>query len=162
MSLLVLSTSCFLIISLSLKARPESRSVFTSIPLFYRALHTISTQRYRLPVRRYIFDLFDIHLDADVVRGLSAYGNTVSSQPAATQREKGERPLTMIRTVKRSDGDEDVSNDVKAIAVPFLTDILKDELDIDMGHESNHVNVDDWEIMSVQAKPLQKLIGFDT
>ena len=98
-----------LFFSISLKARPETRSVFTSIPLFYRALHTISTQRYRLPVRRYIFDLFDIQLDADAVRGLSAYANTVSSQPAVTQRDKGERPLTMIRTVKRSDGDEDVS-----------------------------------------------------
>jgi hypothetical protein len=30
----------------------------------------ISTSRYRLPVRRYIFDLFDIDLDEDVLREL--------------------------------------------------------------------------------------------
>ena len=39
--------------------------------MFYRALHTISTQKFRLPVRRYIFDLFSIELDADVVRQLA-------------------------------------------------------------------------------------------
>ena len=103
-----------------LKARPESRSVFVSIPLFYRALHTISTQRYRLPVRRYIFELFDIHLDADVIRALSVYGSAVSSQPAVTQREKGERPLTMIRTIKRSDGDEDVSYHIQSLPIPYI------------------------------------------
>ncbi|KAF8517336.1 Rapamycin-insensitive companion of mTOR, N-term-domain-containing protein [Gautieria morchelliformis] len=126
-----------------LKARPETRNVFTSIPLFYRALHTISTQRYRLPVRRYIFELFDIPLDAEVVRALSAYGHTVSCQPAMMQRDKGERPLTMIRTVKRTDGDED------------------DVLDIDVGQGMGQADLDDWEIMSVPAKPLHKFIGFD-
>jgi rapamycin-insensitive companion of mTOR len=30
----------------------------------------ISTSRYRLPVRRYVFDLFDIDLDEDVLRQL--------------------------------------------------------------------------------------------
>jgi rapamycin-insensitive companion of mTOR len=35
--------------------------------MFYRALHMISTSRYRLPVRRYIFDLFDIDLDEEVL-----------------------------------------------------------------------------------------------
>ena len=39
--------------------------------MFYRALHTISSQKYRQPVRRYIFDLFNIDLDADVVQQLS-------------------------------------------------------------------------------------------
>jgi rapamycin-insensitive companion of mTOR len=38
--------------------------------MFYRTLHMISTSRYRLPVRRYIFDLFDIDLDGDVLREL--------------------------------------------------------------------------------------------
>jgi rapamycin-insensitive companion of mTOR len=38
--------------------------------MFYRALHMISTIRYRLPVRRYIFDLFDVDLDEDVLRQL--------------------------------------------------------------------------------------------
>ncbi|KAG8904203.1 hypothetical protein FRB99_002106 [Tulasnella sp. 403] len=43
------------------------RAIFSSIPLFYRVLHLLSTHRYRLPVRRYILDLFDIDLDPDVM-----------------------------------------------------------------------------------------------
>ena len=54
-----------------MKSKPEYRHIFSSPRMFYRALHTISTQKYRLPVRRYIIDLFNIELDADVVRQLS-------------------------------------------------------------------------------------------
>ncbi|KAI0004603.1 Rapamycin-insensitive companion of mTOR, N-term-domain-containing protein [Russula compacta] len=50
-----------------LKSRPDYQGVFSSVPMFYRALHMISTLRYRLPVRRYIFDLFDIDIDEDVL-----------------------------------------------------------------------------------------------
>ncbi|KAF8578071.1 hypothetical protein K439DRAFT_1395907 [Ramaria rubella] len=126
-----------------LKARPETRGVFKSISLYYRALHTISTQRYRLPVRRYILELFDIPLDADTVKALSMYGNAVSSQPAAARKERGERPLTMIRTIKRSDPDEE------------------DEMDIDEGQGPTIADLDNWEITSVKAKPLRTFVGFD-
>ncbi|KAJ7107266.1 Rapamycin-insensitive companion of mTOR, N-term-domain-containing protein, partial [Mycena crocata] len=36
-----------------MKSRPEFKSIFSSPAMFFRALHTVSTQRYRLPVRRY-------------------------------------------------------------------------------------------------------------
>lgn len=54
-----------------MKSKPEYRHIFASPSMFYRALHTISSQKYRMPVRRYIFDLFNIDLDADVVKQLS-------------------------------------------------------------------------------------------
>ena len=54
-----------------MKSKPEYRHIFSSPSMFYRALHTISSQKYRMPVRRYIFDLFNIDLDADVVKQLS-------------------------------------------------------------------------------------------
>ncbi|KAI8986238.1 Rapamycin-insensitive companion of mTOR, N-term-domain-containing protein [Trametes punicea] len=54
-----------------MKSKPEFRHIFSSPSMFYRALHTISSQKYRLPVRRYIFDLFNIDLDADVVQQLA-------------------------------------------------------------------------------------------
>ncbi|KAH9889877.1 Rapamycin-insensitive companion of mTOR, N-term-domain-containing protein [Cubamyces lactineus] len=54
-----------------MKSKPEYRHIFNSPSMFYRALHTISSQKYRQPVRRYIFDLFNIDLDADVVQQLS-------------------------------------------------------------------------------------------
>ncbi|KAF8503219.1 Rapamycin-insensitive companion of mTOR, N-term-domain-containing protein [Hysterangium stoloniferum] len=89
-----------------LKSRPEARSTFTSIPLYFQALHTISTQRYRLPVRRYILELFDIRLDAGTITALSAYRHAALGQPASMRRDKGQRPLTMIRTIQISDGEE--------------------------------------------------------
>ena len=54
-----------------MKSKPEYRHIFSSPRMFFRALHTISTQKYRLPVRRYILDLFTVELDADVVRQLT-------------------------------------------------------------------------------------------
>ncbi|KAJ3921151.1 Rapamycin-insensitive companion of mTOR, N-term-domain-containing protein [Lentinula edodes] len=53
-----------------MKSRPEYRSVFTSPAMLYRVFHTISTSRYRLPVRRYIMDLFNIELDEEVVAAM--------------------------------------------------------------------------------------------
>ncbi|CCO31383.1 Protein ste16 [Rhizoctonia solani AG-1 IB] len=49
------------------KHRPHGRRAFQSIPLFHRALHLLGTQRFRLPVRRYVLDLFDIKLDPTVI-----------------------------------------------------------------------------------------------
>jgi hypothetical protein len=46
--------------------------------MFYRALHMISTSRYRLPVRRYVFDLFDIDLDGEVLRQLDESAKTLA------------------------------------------------------------------------------------
>lgn len=62
-----------------MKSRPEFRTAFSSISLFYRILHVISTQRYRLPVRRFILELFDISLDASVVKGLTECERTMQS-----------------------------------------------------------------------------------
>ncbi|KIJ54571.1 hypothetical protein M422DRAFT_24511 [Sphaerobolus stellatus SS14] len=126
-----------------LKGRPESKHVFSSVPLFYRALHTISSQRYRLAVRRYILELFDITLNAETVRELREYGNTILSQPMSNRREKGERPLTMIRTVEKYEDGEA-------------------ELDIDDGHDSEmNQPPKDHELMSIKTTPLHKLVGFD-
>jgi hypothetical protein len=51
----------------------------------------------------------------------------------------------MIRTIKRSDGDGE------------------EELDIYVDEEQDQSRAlqDDWEVMSVQAKPLNKFVGFD-
>ncbi|EJD50823.1 hypothetical protein AURDEDRAFT_111977 [Auricularia subglabra TFB-10046 SS5] len=59
-----------------IKSRPETRGVFSSLRLFDRALQALASQRYRLPVRRYIFELFDIRLDAVSVAGLLEHRRT--------------------------------------------------------------------------------------
>lgn len=88
---------------ISLKARPDTKAIFNSIPLFYRALQTISKQHYRVPVRRYIFDLFDVQFNAETINALNAYGKSMRVQPMNMRRDKTERPLTMIRTVQKAD-----------------------------------------------------------
>ncbi|KAH8114744.1 Rapamycin-insensitive companion of mTOR, N-term-domain-containing protein [Phellopilus nigrolimitatus] len=60
-----------------MKSKSEYRHIFSSPSLYYRVLYMISTQRYRLPVRRYILELFDIPLDAGVVRALVSYSNSL-------------------------------------------------------------------------------------
>lgn len=77
--------------------------MLSSIPLFYRALQTISRQRYRLPVRRYIFELFEVQFNAETINALKAYGKMMRVQPMNMRRDKSERPLTMIRTIQKAD-----------------------------------------------------------
>lgn len=76
-----------------MKSRPEYRPAFSSISTYYRALHTISTQRYRLPVRRYILDLFNIELDSDVAKSLSDCAKTLRA-PSSFKQPKS--PSTRV------------------------------------------------------------------
>jgi len=50
--------------------------------MFYRALHTISTQRYRLPVRRYIVDLFNQELNQELVNALNDAQSRLKASPS--------------------------------------------------------------------------------
>jgi rapamycin-insensitive companion of mTOR len=97
-----------------MKSKPEYRSVFSSPPIFYRALHNISTQRYRLPVRRYILDLFDIELNAEVVQSLSEYAISLRAPPSFKMPNQPANPVVGVfgplgrsRRSSESDGDED-------------------------------------------------------
>lgn len=69
-----------------MKSRPEYRSTFSSPDVFYRALHVISTRRYRLPVRRYIIDLFNLELNPALVIKLTecATALTKPTSPGAS------------------------------------------------------------------------------
>jgi len=84
-----------------LKSRPESRHIFSSCPVFYRALHAISSQRYRLPVRRFILDLFDIELSTETIRALSESASelavpTVPKPAPNTRRGRLARVVSVI------------------------------------------------------------------
>lgn len=95
-----------------MKSKHDSRHVFSSIPLFHRALHTISTRRYRYPVRRYIIELFDIKLDGAVIDELAQQsriakeemknGNISLMQRHGSRRT---RPPTRPRPRRKSSAD---------------------------------------------------------
>lgn len=55
--------------------------MFTSPTVFFRAMHIISTQRFRLPVRRYIIDLFSIEMNSELVSIFIEYAQTLKAGP---------------------------------------------------------------------------------
>ena len=54
--------------------------------MFYRALDMISTSRYRLPVRRFSFDLFDVPLDPSTVQQLLEYSVSLKAVPSKSPK----------------------------------------------------------------------------
>ena len=87
--------------------------------MFFRALHTISTQRYRLPVRRYILDLFNIELDYDVVKSFADYTKSLrappSFKPHKSPRSREVNIFGHLRHARRaSESDEDELDDDRA------------------------------------------------
>jgi rapamycin-insensitive companion of mTOR len=55
------------------KSRTDTRTIFSSSILLHRALHAISTRRYRFPVRRYILELFDIKFSSSTLEELAQH-----------------------------------------------------------------------------------------
>jgi rapamycin-insensitive companion of mTOR len=90
--------------------------------MLYRALHTISSQRYRLPVRRYVLDLFNIELDDHVVKDLQEHAIKLRIKPTsgeATVRASRAMSVVMLppRYARISDSDESMSEDDEPVDV---------------------------------------------
>ncbi|GLB38352.1 putative rapamycin-insensitive companion of mTOR, domain 5 [Lyophyllum shimeji] len=97
-----------------MKSRPEYRHVFTSPTMFYRALHIISTQRYRLPIRRYVLDLFNLELNPTLVTKLKQCASVLNVHPSYrlsasdTSRLSMFGPLGRPRRTSISDEEDDL------------------------------------------------------
>ncbi len=99
-----------------MKSRPEYRRIFTSTAMLYRALHVISSQRYRLPVRRYIIDLFNIELDDEVVKKLYEHAKSMRLKSLSNgTKTRASRALSIVgrpaRNRRISDSDEESVSD---------------------------------------------------
>ena len=99
-----------------MKSKSKYKHVFASTSMLYRALHVISSQRYRLPVRRYVLDLFNIELDDQVVRKLQEHA--VKLRVKATPGDATVRASRAMSVVMRppqyariSDSDEESTDD---------------------------------------------------
>lgn len=105
-----------------MKIKPEYRDVFTSPGVFARVLHILSTQKYKLPVRRYILDLFDISLDVDTVKAISDARNSMQVMPSAPSTTPNPRPARMrafsVIGRPRADESDDDNSDEDAGAKP--------------------------------------------
>lgn len=102
-----------------MKSKSEYRSVFSSSSSYYRVLHILSTRRYRLPVRRYILELFDVQLDASVVQTLvecsKAFSETGTSSTSTSPKVTKAQPRVVsmfgrsVRGRRPSESDDDES-----------------------------------------------------
>ncbi|KAG5353197.1 hypothetical protein C0989_009378 [Termitomyces sp. Mn162] len=106
-----------------MKSRPEYRHIFTSPTMLYRALNIISTQRYRLPIRRFVVDLFNLELNQELVQKLKQCGTALRVHPSYklsasdTSRLSMFGPLGRPRRTSISD-EEDELDPPTANAVP--------------------------------------------
>jgi rapamycin-insensitive companion of mTOR len=125
-----------------MKSRPEYRPVFSSNSAFFRAIHIISTQRYRLPVRRYILDLFEIELDADIAHSLSECSRNLRApvcfKPSDTAPERVVSMFGHLGRPRRTSESDD-----------------EDELDM-MGDERPFIE----EPPAISLRPMSRIVGF--
>lgn len=92
--------------------------------MLYRALNIISTQRFRMPVRRYILDLFDYSLDVDTVAAITLAGKELHASRPTNESPKAPNRVSMFgrlarpRRASESDGEDDGLDDYR---VPVVT-----------------------------------------
>ncbi|KAG6854116.1 hypothetical protein C0991_010280 [Blastosporella zonata] len=125
-----------------MKSRPEYRHIFTSPTMFFRALNIISTQRYRLPIRRYIVDLFNLELNQELVMRLKQCGTVLKVHPSYklsasdTSRLSMFGPLGRPRRTSISDEEDDELDPPTTTAAPAEQPVI-------------------------MLQPVHKVVGFD-
>ncbi|KAF8967140.1 Rapamycin-insensitive companion of mTOR, N-term-domain-containing protein [Flammula alnicola] len=128
-----------------IKARPDTRGVFSSPEMFYRALHIMSTQRYRLPVRRYIVELFNQEMNQDLVSALKDAATRLKASPSYKPPRTDTIRMSVFgrlgKSRRQSESDESDEDDdlgtPPAEAKPTV------------------------ERPSINLQPLEKIVGFD-
>lgn len=127
-----------------MKSRLEHRALFSSPTMLYRALHTISTQRYRLPVRRYILDMFNIELNGNVVAALNECAEKLKPHPTYQPAKPDINRKSMFgrlgRIRRQSESDDEV-----------------DELDVDSPPTRNPPAEG---LPALSLRPVSRIIGF--
>ncbi|KAG6816037.1 hypothetical protein H0H87_009103 [Tephrocybe sp. NHM501043] len=113
-----------------MKSRPEYRRIFSSPTMFFRALNIISTQRYRLPIRRYIVDLFNLDLNQELVMRLKQCATVLKVHPSYklsasdTSRLSMFGPLGRPRRTSISDEEDDELDPPTTMTVPVEQPVI--------------------------------------
>ncbi|KAK4705182.1 rapamycin-insensitive companion of mTOR, partial [Phenoliferia sp. Uapishka_3] len=82
------------------------RELFSSPSLYYRVLEMLSTYHYRLAIRRYVLDLFDISLDDRSAQEISAAGEELVARNAEDEdRQTWALPAVASAILDPIDGD---------------------------------------------------------
>ncbi|KAJ3802454.1 Rapamycin-insensitive companion of mTOR, N-term-domain-containing protein [Lentinula aff. detonsa] len=126
-----------------MKSRPEYRSVFTSPTMLYRVFHTISTSRYRLPVRRYIMDLFNIELNTEVVAAMVEASKRLQANPSHPPPKTDlNRRLSMFGHLGGRSSESD------------------DDEDDDEMNEDSQPAAPKKEVPAIVLRPVHRIVGF--
>lgn len=125
-----------------MKTKPKYKHIFSSTKMLYRALHAITFQRYRLPVRRYILDLFNIEFDDSVVKQLAKHAEELKIKPSDVDAAaKTPRVVSIVGRPPRhrriSDSDEESAT-------------MSDDDDIP----------DDKKHPVIKTRPMSQIVGF--
>lgn len=124
-----------------MKSRPEYRAIFASPAMLFRALHIISTQRYRLPVRRYIVDLFSLELGPALVAALDDAAARLTAHAAYKPTTSEAARLSMFGPLgrpRRTSVSDEEDEDELAVGVPLVP-----------------------EQPGITLQPVHRIVGFD-
>lgn len=106
------------------------RHLFASRSLFYRAMDMLACQHYRQPVRRYIFELFDVAVDPTNIAFVLEAGKTISSEIKSLGVSPLSPPPPLERWQAREIGLEDEmtseSEDEGDVASDAASDVAKE------------------------------------
>lgn len=125
-----------------LKSRPEYRLVFSSPAVFFRVLHIISTQRFRLPVRRYIIDLFNIEMNAELVSALMDNAQALRASPGQKMTKLNVSQSDMFTNLGASGNDSE------------------SEAEEEFGSSPHHAA--QLQPTALTLKPVQRIVGFSS
>jgi large subunit ribosomal protein L17e len=94
----------------------------------YRALHVISSHRYRLPVRRYILDLFSgLELNEESVAAFNEAASKLPKVSPESQLPKADRlRLSVLPRIMKRHSDSDESGDEDEMDTPPATKVVTD------------------------------------
>ncbi|EKM79491.1 hypothetical protein AGABI1DRAFT_120880 [Agaricus bisporus var. burnettii JB137-S8] len=128
------------------RSRPEYRKAFSSPDMFYRALHMLSTQRYRLPVRRYILDLFNLEMNPETVAALERSAEALKAEPSYKPSSATITRMSIFgrlgRTKRPSESESSEDGD-ESFTGNASHDVLKEQGPV------------------LKLKPVLKVVGFD-
>lgn len=94
-----------------MKSRAEYKQLFASPTMLYRALYTISTQRFRLPVRRYILDLFNVELNSETAAAMEKCAEALQAKSPSQPTTKEANRISIFGRLGRHDSESDDEED---------------------------------------------------
>lgn len=114
--------------------------------MFYRALHLLSTQRYRLPVRRFIVDLFNLELGPETVAALERSAQSLKAAPSDNPPTSTVTRMSIFGRIGRARG-------------PSESESSEDGDAPTGGNATNGVPRDQGPVLTL--KPVKRIVGFD-